>query len=121
MEASIGHRQRTADARHLTLVIYGLQLAGILIALTPVIGVIVNHAKRRDVAGTVYASHFDWQIRSFWWTVLWLGMGALLLPLFGVGALVMALAAIWFLYRTMRGILNWHQHDPMPTADSRAE
>lgn len=114
MEAGSGNGQRTANARHFALVVYGLQLAGILIALTPFIGIIVNYAKRPDVTGTIYGSHFDWQIRTFWWSLLWLGIGALLLPLFGIGALIMALAGAWFLYRAIRGILNWHQHDPMP-------
>ncbi len=113
MDASM-RNARATEARHLTLVVYGLQLAGIVIALTPAIGVIVNHTKRRDVTGTIYRSHFDWQIRSFWWTVLWLGIGALLLPLFGIGAPIMTLAAIWFLYRAIRGTVNWHHHDPMP-------
>jgi uncharacterized membrane protein len=113
MDASIRNARRSADARNLTLIVYGLQLAGILIALTPVIGVILNHARRQDATGTIYASHFDWQIRTFWWTVLWLGIGALTIPLFGIGLVVMALAAGWFFYRAIRGILNWHQRDPM--------
>lgn len=105
---------RLTDARTLTLVVYGLQLAGIMVALTPLIGALINHLKRNDMAGTIYASHFDWQIRSFWWALLWFAIGVALLPLFGIGVVIMVVAGIWFLYRAVRGVLSWHQHDPMP-------
>lgn len=102
------------NARNLTLIVYGLQLASILIVLTAIVGVAINHVKSRDVADTIYASHFSWQIRTFWWSVLWFVIGGLLIPLFGIGIAIVTLASIWYIYRAVRGMLHWQHHDPMP-------
>jgi uncharacterized membrane protein len=71
-----------------------------------IIAVIINYVKRGDVRGTWLESHFSWQLRTFWYAVLWLAIGAVLfvtmvgIPLaFG---LWMATGA-WVLYRIIRG------------------
>ena len=35
-----------------------------------IIAVIINYVKRGDARGTWLESHFDWQIRTFWYAVL---------------------------------------------------
>src|SRR6187200_3305832 len=37
-----------------------------------IIGVILNYVKRSDVRGTWLESHFRWQIRTFWFGLLWI-------------------------------------------------
>jgi len=106
----------TASARNLTLAVYILQAVGLIVAFTPLVGVIINHVKLADVRGTVYESHFRWQIRTFWWGLFWIIAGSLLLPVMGVGFAVLTGATIWFLYRVVRGFLNWNDHRAMPAA-----
>ena len=36
-----------------------------------IIAVIINYVKRGDARGTWLESHFSWQIRTFWWSLLW--------------------------------------------------
>ncbi len=36
-----------------------------------IIAVIINYVKRSEVRGTWLESHFSWQIRTFWWALLW--------------------------------------------------
>ena len=36
-----------------------------------IIAVIINYVKRGDARGTWLESHFNWQIRTFWYAVLW--------------------------------------------------
>ena len=36
-----------------------------------IIAVIINYVKRADARGTWLESHFSWQIRTFWWSLLW--------------------------------------------------
>ena len=54
-----------------------------------IIAVIINYVKRSDVRGTYLDSHFSWQIRTFWWAMLFavtIGVvGLVLLPLLGFG------------------------------------
>jgi uncharacterized membrane protein len=36
-----------------------------------IIAVIINYVKRGDARGTWLESHYSWQIRTFWWALLW--------------------------------------------------
>src|SRR5690625_3838838 len=64
--------------RTLTLIIYILQGLAFFIGLTALVGIIMNYVKRDDVRGTWLESHFRWQIRTFWYVLLWMVLGILL-------------------------------------------
>ncbi len=72
------------------------------------IAVILNYVKRSDVRGTWLESHFQWQIRTFWYGLLWVGLcvGFVILT-FGIGILIawlpLAIVSVWFIYRIARG------------------
>ncbi len=71
-----------------------------------IIAVILNYVKRPDVRGTWLDSHFSWQIRTFWFALLWLAAGAVLFAtVIGIPlAFVLWIATgIWVLYRIIRG------------------
>ena len=73
-----------------------------------IIAVILNYVKRSEVRGTWLDSHFSWQIRTFWFALLWLAVGAVLLvTVVGIPvAFVLWFATgIWVLYRIIRGWL----------------
>ena len=82
-----------------------------------IIAVILNYAKRGAVRGTYLESHFRWQIRTFWYALVWVPV-ALLLALTVVGivaALVVVwVAGLWVLYRIARGLLRLLDAQPMP-------
>jgi uncharacterized membrane protein len=71
-----------------------------------IIAVILNYLKRDEARGTFLESHFRWQIRTFWFTLMWLGVIVLLwLTLLGI-PIAIAMSAgvgIWVLYRVIRG------------------
>jgi uncharacterized membrane protein len=72
------------------------------------IAVVLNYVKRGDVRGTWLESHFRWQIRTFWYGLLWVALCGLLVVLtLGLGILVvwipLGLVTIWFVYRIARG------------------
>jgi uncharacterized membrane protein len=75
-----------------------------------IIAVILNYVKRPDVRGTWLESHFRWQIRTFWFGLLWvlLCLGFIAITL-GVGILIawlpLLLVTVWFIYRVARGWL----------------
>ena len=91
-------------ARRLTAVLYALYAASFLFGITALVAIIVNYVKRDDVAGTFLDSHFRWQIRTFWFGLLWLAVGWLTFILL-VGWLVLATNCVWLIYRIVKGWL----------------
>jgi uncharacterized membrane protein len=96
----------------ITAVVYALQAAAYFTGLTALVGVIVNYVKLDDVRGSWLESHFRWQIRTFWWALLWFGIAALLWIVF-VGMIVAGAAGIWVIYRIVKGWLNLYDGRPM--------
>jgi uncharacterized membrane protein len=108
--------EQLASLKTLTLVVYALQVASVFVGITAIVGVIINYIKREDAAGTLYASHFDWQIRTFWWGLVWAVVGFVLLFAFGLGLLVWFVAGIWALYRVVKGFIKLNDNQPVVAA-----
>ena len=75
-----------------------------------IIAVILNYVKRGDVRGTWLESHFRWQIRTFWFGLLWISLCVLFIIMtLGIGILIawlpIGLVGVWFIYRIVRGWL----------------
>ena len=71
-----------------------------------IIAVIINYVKRSDTRGTYLDSHFGWQIRTFWYALLWvILMVVLILTFVGIPLawLIGVIVGIWVLYRIVRG------------------
>ncbi len=115
----------------LSHVIYGLHALTVVTGLmTPafivtafitgwpsLIAVVLSYVKRGEARGTFLESHFRWQIRTFWFALLWLLIAFLLaITLIGIPlAFVMAgVAGIWVLYRVVRGWLNLNDRKALP-------
>jgi uncharacterized membrane protein len=82
-----------------------------------IIAVIINYAKRNDVRGTYLDSHFGWQIRTFWYTLFWLVIAAILfITVIGIiFAYILAVGAgIWVFYRIIRGWIALNDGRPVP-------
>ena len=97
-----------ADERQLitvATVVYALQAAGFLFGITWVVAVIIDYVKRDDAAGTWLESHFRWQIRTFWWGLLWGVIGGILFIVI-VGWFILMADAIWIIYRIVKGWLR---------------
>ncbi len=85
-----------------------------------IIAVIINYVKRGDARGTWLESHFIWQIRTFWYAVLWVFLaGLLILTVVGIPFAWVLLVAvgIWVLYRIIRGWIAVAESRPMPLPD----
>jgi uncharacterized membrane protein len=94
-----------SDVRTLVIVCYALYLLGILNGLTTLIGVIIAYVKREDARGTVWASHFDNLIVTFWVSLV-VGLVGLLTVFFLIGFVFWAVLFVWYLYRCIRGLLR---------------
>jgi uncharacterized membrane protein len=108
--------EQLASLKTLTMVVYALQVLSVFVGITAIVGVIINYIKREDAAGTLYESHFDWQIRTFWWGLVWAVVGFVLLFAFGLGLLVWFVAGIWALYRVIKGFIKLNDNQPVVPA-----
>ena len=91
-------------------------IGGFVGSLPSIIAVILSYAKRGAARGSWAASHYRWQIRTFWFALLWLLIALLLVVTvvgapFGLGLLVVL--TLWLIYRIARGWLRLLDRQPM--------
>lgn len=106
--------------KSLTSIIYGLYASSFILGVTVFIAIIMNYVKKSEVVGTYLESHFRWQIRTFWFSLLWFFVGLLLIlfsltgiPLLIIGIPLLIGNAIWMIYRIVRGWLTLNDNKPM--------
>jgi uncharacterized membrane protein len=104
--------EELAGLKNIALVVYILQALSFLWGVTAIVGVIINYVKREDARGTIYESHFDWQIRTFWWGLLWAIIGVVL-AIALVGFAILFVAWIWAIYRVVKGWLRLSEGKPV--------
>ena len=104
--------QELAGLRTVTLVVYILQALSFIWGLPALVALIINYVKRDDARGTVYESHFNWQIRSFWFGLLWSVIG-MVLAMFFVGFVVLFAVWVWMIYRVVKGFLKLTEGRPV--------
>ena len=78
--------------------------------------VILNYVKRSDARGTWLESHYRWQIRTFWFSIVWVLLaGLLFVTLIGIPIAMAILVAVtlWLVYRITRGWLRLRDRRPM--------
>lgn len=83
-----------------------------------ILAVILNYVKRGDVEGTYLASHFRWQIRTFWFGLLWFLIAALFaITVVGIPVAIpiAIIVGVWIFYRMIRGILKLIDSQPLPS------
>lgn len=100
------------SAKTLTIVIYALYAASYFVGVTAIVAIVMNYVKKEDVAGTFLESHFRWQIRTFWFGVLWGVLGTITM-VFIIGWFVLAANGIWIIYRIVKGWLRLNDGKPM--------
>lgn len=128
-------RRSLTTYNHITYLLYVLSYftAGLLW----IVPIFMNYAKRRDADGTWLATHFDWQIKTFWYSIVLFAIGVLIVTFalggFGVsmfaetnniaigsvlmailGFMVMGFTFIWHLYRIVRGWIALTDGRPVP-------
>jgi uncharacterized membrane protein len=124
-------QQPSSNMIQLTYVIYGLHLfsaingvltsafviTAFLSGWPSILAVFLNYIKRDATQGTYLESHFRWQIRTFWFALLWLLIGfALVFTLIGIplALVLVVIIGLWVLYRMIRGVARLLDEQPMP-------
>ena len=107
-EASV----RGDNAKTMATIVYALQAASLFVGLTFLVGLVLAHVKRSDAVGTIYESHFRWQIRTFWFSLLWSVVGVITSFIL-IGYFVLLANIIWFIYRFIKGWIKLADGDQM--------
>ena len=108
----ISNTEQEKSAKNLTTLIYALYAASFLIGITAIVAIVMNYIKKEDVAGTFLESHFRWQIRTFWFGMLW-GMLGVITFVLVIGWFVLIVNGIWIIYRIAKGWLRLNDNKPM--------
>lgn len=125
------YEQPRSSLVQLTYLIYGLHLfsavngvltsafvvTAFLSGWPSILAVVLNYLKRGATRGTILESHFRWQIRTFWLTVLWIIVSAaLFITVIGIPLawILVVVVGLWVLYRMLRGVLRLMDEQPMP-------
>jgi len=91
------------------------------VGLPSIVAVVMNYLRRAEARGSWLESHFGWQIRTFWYTWLWIlvvSIVAMPLLIVGIGFVIailgLGLIGLWVIYRVARGWLALRENRAMP-------
>jgi len=108
--------QRNADLqslKNIVTAVYALQAVSFFLGITYFVAIILDYIKRDDARGTWLESHFRWQIRTFWFGLLWFVLGGITFFIV-IGWFILFATALWLIYRILKGWLNLNDGKPMP-------
>jgi uncharacterized membrane protein len=101
--------------RKLAMLVYALQAASLFTgSLTLFAAVIINYVRMDDVKGSWIESHFRWQTKTFWYSLLWMVIGGVSV-IFLVGWAILLAVSIWMIYRLVKGWVYLSENRPMPS------
>ena len=121
------------NSKSLTLILYILYIVAIFSGgIFALVALVINYVKLDSVRGTIFESHFRWQIRTFWWYLVWTILA--FVPYFllfftmnnanafagvAVSATIFCVAVlfiswVWIVYRAIRGIIALNDNQPVP-------
>jgi uncharacterized membrane protein len=104
--------ERLQSLKNIVTVGYALYAIALFSGITAVVAIVVNYVKKDDAVGTWLESHFRWQIRTFWFTLLWIVL-AVLTWIILIGWVILGVTCVWYIYRIVKGWLNLNDGKPM--------
>jgi uncharacterized membrane protein len=105
-----------ASDKTLAVGVYLLYGAGYFTVISALVGVVIAYVKVDD-ADPVMASHFRFQIRTFWIGLLYNAIG-IPLSLVLIGIPILAWWLVWSLVRIVKGGLLAAEHKPVANPQS---
>lgn len=92
-------------------VIYVLYLAGLVIGVSALVGIVLAYMNRGKAGGYV-ETHYTWLIRTFWIGLLYALVSAFLMFVM-IGFLLMFAVAVWFIARCIIGLQALGRGEPI--------
>tara|TARA_A100000171_G_scaffold27907_1_gene25980 strand:- start:610 stop:987 length:378 start_codon:yes stop_codon:yes gene_type:complete len=104
--------EKIRSLRTIVTVVYALQAIAFFVGITSIVGIVINYLKLSDAQGTWLASHFRWQMRTFWFSLLWFIVGFITTFIL-IGYVILFANVIWMIYRVAKGWLRLNDNKPM--------
>ncbi len=109
--------QPIVPSTDIALIIYILYFLGYFSGgITAIIGVIMAHIQL-ETADPMLATHYRFQIRTFWIGLVYLVVGTVLLLIL-IGWFVLVWWFIWSLIRSIKGVLALNERRPIADPNS---
>ena len=112
-EFNVPNEAQMKSLRNIAQLVYILYALSYFTGVTAIIGIIINYVKKDDTKGTWLESDFRWQIRTFWFGLLWAVIGAATMFVM-VGMAILFANFCWIIYRIVKGWLNLNDAKSMP-------
>lgn len=96
------------NGRTIVIITYILHLVGACTGLLSIVALIINYVVKDD-HGEVMASHHEWMIRTFWYTILGFIIGwCLIITIIGIPLAWLTWVAtwLWYVYRHIKGLIE---------------
>ena len=97
--------------------VYVLYLVGLAASIAALVGVGLAHANRRAAAGTWLETHYQYQIRTFWYGLGLVAVGFATLPIL-IGGFVLLFWWVWAAVRTVKGWNRLSRREPIADPES---
>jgi uncharacterized membrane protein len=98
------------------MAVYILYLAGFVIGITPLIGVVMAYINRGKSEPWV-ETHYTWAIRTFWIGLLY-SLIAVVLTILLIGFILFIAVAVWFIVRIVLGMQALNRNEPVRKPES---
>lgn len=109
----INHNSPAPDSlRTYSMIVYALYALSLVSGITALAGVIMAYLKRDEAAGTVYQSHMQYLIKTFWYSLLGMAVGWIT-AFIVIGFLIIIVVGIWFVYRVVAGFVKLMDNKPV--------
>ena len=97
-------------------VIYALYALSLVFGVTAIVGVVLAYMARDDAPNWL-ASHYRFQIRTFWLLVLFVFIGILLTVVL-IGILVLIATVVWLIVRCVKGWRHLDRLEPVENVET---
>ena len=108
----MGETETVQSGGKMATIIYVLYLAGLMVGVTAVIGVVMAYLYRGG-APPWLGTHFHFQIRTFWIGLFFAFIGGITTWLL-IGWLILAFEVIWVVLRCAKGLKLVGEGAPVP-------
>lgn len=98
-------------------VVYAMYALSFVTGFTALVGVVVAYLNRDAVAGTWLASHATWQIRTFWYVLVFQIIGWITVWIL-IGWLILTIGLLYFIWRIAKGWIRLANRQPVEMPQS---
>jgi len=111
-ESMMAETETVQTGGRMAVIIYALYLAGLVVGITPIIGLVMAYIYRDDAPHWL-RTHYHFQIRTFWIGLLYAFVGAVATSIF-IGWLILLFWLIWYVVRCVKGLKLAGEGEPVP-------